>query len=146
MHSITLRFMASHNDGIHASGKVSGGTVLRWVDDAGLACAMGWAKGPCVTALVSGAQFAHPVLVGDLVEVLAKVAYTGTTSMGITLEVYRCALPGSPMQQVLRCSTVYVAVDAEDRPRPVDSWSPETPGDMALAEHVRAHINTVRTG
>ena len=49
------------------------------------------------------------------------------------------------MQQVLRCSTVYVAVDAEDRPRPVDSWSPETPGDMALAEHVRAHINTVRT-
>ena len=39
MHSITLRFMASHNDGIHASGKVSGGTVLRWVDEAGLACA-----------------------------------------------------------------------------------------------------------
>ena len=63
----------------------------------------------------------------------------------IAVEVYRGALPGSPMQQVLRCATVYVAVDAEDRPRPVDSWSPETPGDMALAEHVRAHINTVRS-
>ena len=144
MQSITLRFLASQST-LPQAGRVPGGTVLRWVDDAGLACAMGWAKGPCVTALVSGAQFAHPVLVGDLVEVLAKVAYTGTTSMGIAVEVYRCALPGSPMQQVLRCSTVYVAVDAEDRPRPVDSWSPETPGDMALAEHVRAHINTVRT-
>ncbi len=144
MHSITLRFMASHNDGIHASGKVSGGTVLRWVNEAGLACATGWAKGSCVTALVSGAQFAHPILMGDLVEVQARLAYTRTTSMGIAVEVYRGALPGSPMQQVLRCATVYVAVDGADHPRPVDTWNPQTPGDMALAEQVRAHIDAAR--
>ena len=65
-----------------------------------------------------------PILVGDLVEVQARLAYTRTTSMGIAVEVYRCALPGEPLQQVLRCATVYVAVDGADRPRP---WTPGTP-------------------
>ena len=64
--------------------------------------------------------------------------------MGIAVEVYRCALPGEPLQQVLRCATVYVAVDGADRPRPVDTWNPQTPGDMALAEQVRAHIHAAR--
>lgn len=144
MHSITLRFLASHNEGEHVAGKISGGTVLRWVDEAGYACATRWAKGPCVTALVSGARFAHPILLGDLVEVQAHLAYTGNSSMGIAVEVYSGGMPKGELRQVLHCATVYVAVDAEDRPRPVDTWLPETPGDMALAEQVRTHINTAR--
>lgn len=145
MHSITLRFLASHNEGTLVAGKVSGGTVLRWVDEAGFACATRWAQGPCVTALVSGASFARPILVGELVEVQARLAYTGTSSMGIAVEVYCGGMPGGDMQQVLHCATVYVAVDGNDRPRPIDTWTPETPGDMALAERVRAHINAART-
>jgi len=144
MHSLTLRFLASHSAGLHVGTRINGGSVLHWVDEAGLACATGWAQGACVTALVSGAQFARPILVGDLVEVQARLAYTRTTSMGIAVEVYRCALPGEPLQQVLRCATVYVAVDGADRPRPVDTWNPQTPGDMALAEQVRAHIQAAR--
>jgi len=144
MHSITLRFLASHNGGTLVAGKISGGTVLRWVDEAGFACATRWAQGPCVTALVSGARFARPILVGELVEVQARLAYTGTSSMGIAVEVYSGGIPGGDMQQVLHCATVYVAVDADDRPRPVDTWTPETPGDMALAERVRAHISAAR--
>jgi len=38
-----------------------------------------------------------------------------------------------------------LAVDADDHPRPVDTWNPETPGDMALAEQVRAHILAARS-
>ncbi len=145
MHSITLRFLASHNEGEHVAGKISGGTVLRWVDEAGFACATRWAKGPCMTALVSGARFHHPILVGDLVEVQARLAYTGTSSMGIAVEVFSGSMPTGELRQVLYCATVYVATDANDRPRPVDTWTPETPGDMALAERVRSHVNAVRT-
>ena len=144
MHSITLRFLASHTTGAHVAGKISGGTVLRWVDEAGFACATGWAKGPCVTALVSGARFDRAILVGDLVEVQARLAYTGNTSMGIAVEVYSGRIPSGEMQQVLHCATVYVAVDADDHPRPVDTWNPETPGDMALAEQVRIHVQNAR--
>jgi len=98
-----------------------------------------------VTALVSGARFDRAILVGDLVEVQARLAYTGNTSMGIAVEVYSGRIPSGEMQQVLHCATVYVAVDADDHPRPVDTWNPETPGDMALAEQVRAHILAARS-
>jgi len=60
-------------------------------------------------------------------------------------EVYSGSIPSGELRQVLYCATVYVATDAHDRPRPVDTWNPETPGDMALAERVRAHVNAVRT-
>ena len=29
-------------------------------------------------------------------------------------------------------------------PRPVDAWSPDTPGDIALAQRVKAHIDAAR--
>ena len=37
MHSITLRFLASQRSVSQAGGRVPGGTVLRWVDEAGFA-------------------------------------------------------------------------------------------------------------
>lgn len=144
MHSLTLRFLASHTTGLHVGTRINGGTVLHWVDEAGLACATSWAKGHCVTALISGTRFAHPVHAGDLIEVQARLAYTGQTSMGIAVEVYRSSLPAGEPQQVLQCACVYVAVDDANQPRPVDTWNPETPGDMALAEQVRAHAVAAR--
>ncbi|WP_042422169.1 acyl-CoA thioesterase [Comamonas granuli] len=144
MHSLTLRFLASHTTGLHVGTRINGGTVLHWVDEAGLACATSWAKGHCVTALISGARFAHPVHTGDLIEVQARLAYTGQTSMGIAVEVYRSSLPAGEPQQVLQCACVYVAVDDANQPRPIDTWNPETPGDMALAEQVRAHVVAAR--
>ena len=143
MQSITLRFLAASST-FTPTGRIPGGTVLRWVDEAGFACATAWAKCACVTERVGAAHFMRSIRPGDLVEVQARLAYTRTTSMGIAVEVYRGALPGSPMQQVLRCATVYVAVDGADHPRPVDAWNPQTPGDMALAEQVRAHIDAAR--
>ena len=102
------------------------GAVAGWTR-AGLACATGWAQGACVTALVSGAQFARPILVGDLVEVQARLAYTRTTSMGIAVEVYRCALPGEPLQQVLQLRDGVRGGGRRGPPAPVDTWNPRRP-------------------
>ena len=35
-------------------------------------------------------------------------------------------------------------VSRSDQPRTVDKWSPETPGDIALAQRVKAHIDAAR--
>ena len=45
---------------------------------------------------------------------------------------------------MLHCVAVYTAVDAQEVPRPVDAWSPDTPGDIALAQRVKAHIDAAR--
>lgn len=143
MHSITLRFLASQNT-LPRAGRVPGGTVLRWVDEAGFACASAWAQGDCVTEFVGGAHFVHPIRPGDLVEVHARLAYTTDSSMCLAVEVRSGAVHGAPLQDVLHCVAVYGAVDAKDQPRTVDKWNPATPGDIALAQQVKGHIDAAR--
>lgn len=143
MQSITLRFLASQST-LPQAGRVPCGTVLRWVDDAGFACASAWAKGPCITEFVGGAHFVHPIRPGDLVEVHARLASTTDTAMHLAVEVRSGGIHGEPLQEVLHCVAVYTAVDADEQPRAIDKWSPETPGDMALAQRVKAHIDAAR--
>ena len=143
MHSMTLRFLAS--EGVaHPGGRVPGGAVLRWVDEAGFACASAWAKGPCVTELVGGARFLHPIRPGDLVEVHARLASTTSSAMHLAVEVRSGDLHGGPLHEVLHCVAVYTAVDGREQPRAVDEWVPETPGDIALAQRVQVHLDGAR--
>ena len=39
---------------------------------------------------------------------------------------------------------MYVAIDNNDRPIPVDTWRPETPGDIALAQRVKNLITAAQ--
>ena len=83
---VTLRFLAQPAD-VNFGGKVHGGTVMKWIDQAGYACAVGWSGHYCVTAYVGGIRFVRPIVIGHLVEVGARVVYTGRTSMHIELQV-----------------------------------------------------------
>ncbi len=143
MQSITLRFLAS-SGALAVAGRVPGGTVLRWVDEAGVACASAWAKGPCVMELMGSAQFGKSIRPEELVEVRARLAYTDEASMCIAIEVHSGDLHGTPLLPVVHCVAVYTAADADDAPRRVDTWHPETPGDMALAQRVKAHVDAAR--
>lgn len=143
MTPITLRFLAEPNT-VSFSGKVDGGTVMRWINEAAYACATRWAKGHCMTVSMGGARFERPIRVGEMVEVQALLAYTGRTSMNIEVEVRSGDIRTGEMERVTDCLVVFVAVDEEDRPLPVDAWTPETPGDMAVAQRVKAHLEAAR--
>ena len=143
MTSITLRFLASQANAL-LPGKIHGGTLLGWMDEAGFACACAWAHGPCVTAFISSATFDHPVHAGQLVEVEARLAYTGTTSMALAIEVHASDLSSQQRRLVTHCVAVYVAIDSNDRPIAVDTWWPQTPGDVALAQRVKNLITAAK--
>ena len=143
MSSITLRFLAEPNT-INFGGKVHGGTVMKWIDEAGYACATRWAKRYCVTVSVGSIRFQRPIIIGDLVEVEARLAYTGNTSMNISVEVRAGDMKTGQMQVITECVVVFVAVDADGKSIPIEAWLPETPGDMALAQNVRAHLHAAR--
>ena len=145
MSSITLRFLAEPST-VNFGGKVHGGTVMKWIDEAGYACATRWAKRYCVTVSVGSIRFQRPILIGDLVEVEARLAYTGRTSMNIAVEVRSGDIKTGQMSVVTDCLVVFVAVDAGGKTIPVEAWNPETPGDMALAQRVKAHLDSARTG
>ena len=143
MSSITLRFLAKPST-VNFGGKVHGGTVMKWIDEAGYACATRWARQYCVTVSVGSIRFARPVRIGDLVEVEARLAYTGTTSMNISVEVRAGDIKTGEMQKITACLVVFVAVDDDGKKMPVPHWQPATPGDMALAERVKTHLDAAR--
>ena len=94
--------------------------------------------------LYGGASFLRPVRSGDLVEVEARLAYTGSSSMSMAVEVRAGSIQDRDLQPVTHCVVVYAAVDDDGQPRAVDAWTPETPGDIALAQRVKAHIDAAR--
>ena len=143
MSSITLRFLAEPST-VNFGGKVHGGTVMKWIDEAGYACATNWAKRYCVTAFIGSIRFHHPIMIGDLVEVEAKLAYTGTTSMNIAVEVRSGDLKGGSMTKTTECLIVFVSVDSHGRPLPITPFAPDTPEAQDLAVRAKAHLQASR--
>ena len=133
---ITLRFLAEPSE-VNFGGKVHGGTVMKWIDQAGYACAVGWSGLYCVTIYVGGIRFLSPLRIGDLVEVQAKVILTGSTSMHISVDVFARDPKSDTARKTTHCIIVFVAVDEAGSPTPVQDWTPETPEDVALEGYAR---------
>jgi acyl-CoA hydrolase len=134
-----LRFLAAPTD-VNFGGKVHGGTVMRWIDDAAFVCATGWAQGPTAVVYVGGFRFYRPLFVGDVVEVEARLLHTGRSSMHVSVHVRS----GDPKTQERRltthCALVYVALGADGRSTPVRPWEPVAEEDVALDAHARRLI------
>ncbi|MDF1485999.1 acyl-CoA thioesterase [Ramlibacter sp. H39-3-26] len=143
MNSITMRFLAEPNT-VNYGGKVHGGTVMKWIDEAGYACATGWAKRYCVTVFLGSIRFHRPIMIGDLIEVEARLAYTGHTSMNISVEVRSGDIKSGTLEKTTECLIVFVSVDSHGRSIPVTPFQPETPGDIALAQRVKTHLDAAR--
>ena len=128
---VTLRFLAEPGD-VNFGGKVHGGAVMKWIDQAGYTCAAGWTGSYCVTVYLGGLHFLGPIRVGELVELRALVIRTGRTSLDIAIDVYA----GDPISPARRrtghCVIVFVALDADGRPTAVPPWRAESEIDRAL--------------
>lgn len=129
--SVTLRFLAEPTH-VNFGGKVHGGAVMKWIDQAGYTCAAMWTGDYCVTAYVGGIRFLQPINVGELVEVTARVIHTGTTSLHVAVDIYS----GDPRKRTHRrachCVMVFVAISTEGAPTPVPKFLPSTPVEEAL--------------
>lgn len=134
---VTFRFLAEPTD-VNFGGKVHGGMVMKWIDQAGYACAVGWSGAYCVTASVSGIQFVKPILIGDLVAVKARLIHTGTSSMHLAVDVQASDLRSGEPRLATSCVMVFVALDRPDgKPTPVPTWQPRNDEDVRLQEYAR---------
>ena len=133
-HEVTLRFVVEPAD-LNLYGKVHGGAVMKWIDQAAYACAVGWSGHACVTVYVSGIRFYQPIELGRLVEIHARLIYTGRTSMHIAVDVLSRNLQTRACESTTHCVTVFVALDEAGQPVPVPPWNPATPTDRALHDY-----------
>ena len=140
----TLRFLAETLDqNIH--GRVHGGAVMKWIDQAGYTCAAGWCRNPCVTVYVGGIRFHKPIHIGSIVELTAKLIYTGTTSMHISVDVSATNPLTDETTRTTSCVIVFSAIDAEGLKMPVPKWIPITGEDHSL-EHYAIKLMELRKG
>jgi acyl-CoA hydrolase len=139
---ITLSHIMSAHD-TNLLGTVHGGVVMKLVDDAAGAVAGRHSEGPAVTGAMDEMAFLEPVRVGDLLHVKAQVNWTGKTSMEVGVQVLAERWNESgPAQQVASAYLVFVAVDAEGRPRRVPPVVPENDRDRRRGQEAqirRAH-------
>jgi acyl-CoA hydrolase len=137
---MTMRFLAEPS-AVNFGGKVHGGAVMTWIDQSGYACAVGWSGRYCVTLYVGGIRFYRPIVIGHVVEVQARVIYTGTTSMHIAVDVRSADPRDGEYAQTTHCVMIFVAVDDAGKPVPVPVWEPQTDEDrdqMAYAQRLMA--------
>jgi acyl-CoA hydrolase len=69
-------------------GYILGGTVMHLIDIAGAIAAHRHTRQPLVTAAVDGLQFLHPIRVGDLIILRARVTAAFTTSLEVQVQVF----------------------------------------------------------
>lgn len=105
----------------NAGGDIFGGWIMAQIDIAGSLPAVQRAAGNVVTVAVNRMRFIRPVRAGDMVSVYADVTAVGRTSMTVDLEVYVQRNPEAPaIVFVADAQLVYVAVDQQGQPRPVE--------------------------
>ena len=129
-----FQFISEPSD-VNFGGKVHGGMVMKWIDQAAYACACNWAENYCVTVYVGGIRFYKPIGIGDLVKVEARVIHTGTSSIHIAVDVLSKKIATSHYHKTTHCVIVFVSVDADGKPTPAPKWIPKTEDEIKVEEY-----------
>jgi acyl-CoA hydrolase len=110
-------------------GNVFGGVLLSLVDRAAAVAAIRHARRPCVTVSVDKVNFREPIRVGELVTALARVNFTGHSSMEIGVKVIAENVLTGEQRHTNSCYLTYVALDDKGHPTEVPPVEPETPDE-----------------
>lgn len=132
--SVEFRFLAEPTH-VNFGGKVHGGMVMKWIDQAAYACAARWSGLYCVTVSVGTIRFRRPILVGHLVELEAKVVHTGHSSMHIFIQVRSGDTQSAQLAETNHCIITFVALDAEGQTAVVPTWQAVTAEDQFLEQY-----------
>ncbi len=129
--SIEFCFLAEPTD-VNFGGKVHGGMVMKWIDQASYACAAKWSKRYSVTVSANGIRFIRPILVGQMVTVTASIVHTGKSSMHIYVVVRACYPKESRNVITNRCFITFMATDESGYSVKVPEFTPITEEDKKL--------------
>lgn len=132
-------------------GNILGGTVMHLIDIAGAIAAHRHARSIVVTASVDHLDFLHPIRVGQLILLRARVTRVFRTSMEVEVKVYLEDFLTGERRQTSSAFVTYVALDQKGHPKAVPPLMPRSPEEkrryrealarrrQRLADAARAH-------
>jgi acyl-CoA hydrolase len=96
-------------------GFILGGTVMHLIDIAGAIACHRHTRSLLVTAAVDGLQFLHPIKVGDLIILRARVTAVWSTSLEVEVEVFSEETLTGIRRMTSRAYLTFVSVDRDGR-------------------------------
>jgi acyl-CoA hydrolase len=100
-------------------GYILGGTVMHLIDIAGAIAGHRHTRSLLVTAAVDGLQFLHPIKVGDLIILKARVTAVWSTSLEVEVEVFSEETLTGTRRMTSRAFLTFVAVDRDGLRLPI---------------------------
>ena len=114
-------------------GYILGGTVMHLIDIAAAIAAHRHARLQLVTAAVDGLQFLHPIKVGDLIVLQARVNATFRTSLEVEVQVYSEEILTGRRQLTSHAFLTFASVEHEGRRPAVPPLALESEEDRTRA-------------
>ena len=107
-------------------GNLLGGRLMHWIDIAGAMAASRHSSQTVATVALDSLDFRHPVRMGELVILRAKLTWVGKTSMEVTVKVYAENIKSGSIILTNKAYITFVALDSEGKPSDVPALLPET--------------------
>jgi acyl-CoA hydrolase len=121
-----------------APGQIHGGRMMQWITQAGTLAAARVARGTVVLGAMDDIDFLHPVKVGEIAILRARVEYVGTSSLEVGVRVWGEDVATGARTVTLNSHLVFVSVDDDVKPRPVGARvEPCDAAEAALVEAAR---------
>lgn len=114
--------------------KLMGGRLLHWMDIAAAISAQKHTNRVVVTASVDNVSFQHPVKLGDVITIKAKVSRAFNTSLEVRIIVWAENIPTGTKTKSNEAFYTFVALDNEGVAVPVPALIAQTDGEKELYE------------
>jgi acyl-CoA hydrolase len=114
-------------------GFILGGTVMHLIDIAGAIACHRHSRSLLVTAAVDGLQFLHPIKIGDLIILRARVTATFQTSLEVMVEVLSEEIQTGERRMTSVAYLTFVTIDRAGARVPVPPLLLETDQDRQSA-------------
>ncbi|UVI27656.1 acyl-CoA thioesterase [Paenibacillus spongiae] len=113
-------------------GTMFGGKVMEYMDKTAAIASMRHARIPVVTASTDSIDFIGPIRVGDVIEIVAFVAWSHNSSMEVYVKVQTEHVYTGERTTVVTAFFTFVGLDPSGKPTRVPDILPETDEEKSL--------------
>lgn len=128
---VTMTELVLPND-TNTLNNLMGGRLMHWMDVVSAIAAQKHSNRIVVTASADNISFNHPIELGDVVTLTAKVSRAFNSSMEVYIEVYAENIPSGTKFKSHSAFFTFVAVDQSGRPIDIPELIPETEEEQEL--------------
>jgi acyl-CoA hydrolase len=129
--SVSMTELVLPND-TNTLNNLMGGRLMHWMDIVSAIAAQKHSNRIVVTASVDNISFRHPIRLGNVVTLKAKVTRAFSSSMEVRIDVVAEDIPSGTTMESNSAYFTFVAVDQLGRPIDVPEVEPETDEERSM--------------